>query len=200
MVHGNAIGLGRGSGKIDQRSDPVQFACLFMPHFAAGTLTGRGGDHREVVVYFFARGLEIGETVSRARVLSPRSLFLPRQRGLEEHRWEELLQQLLDCTPQVRSLHDDHLIGRWVLLQVDCGHDLYSRTPVEQLKFFGFDRDMLGFLLPLGFRTKTRVLVAVTAILKQRPPTAKGVMFITLEDETGYIQVVIFPQVQLPGR
>tara|TARA_B100001123_G_C15023063_1_gene912296 strand:+ start:736 stop:849 length:114 start_codon:yes stop_codon:yes gene_type:complete len=37
-------------------------------------------------------------------------------------------------------------------------------------------------------------------MLKQRPPTAKGVMFITLEDETGYIQVVIFPQVQLPGR
>ena len=44
--------------------------------------------------------------------------------------------------------------------------------------------------------TKTRVIVAGTAMLKQRPPTAKGVMFVTLEDETGYIQVVVFPQVQ----
>ena len=203
MVHRNAIGLGRGPGKIDQRPDPVQFACLFMPHFAAGALAGRGGD-REVVVYcrdrvfsctaaLFDRGLEIGETVSRARALFPRALFLPRQRGLEEHRWDELLQQLHDCTPQVLPLHDDQLIGRWVLLQgfdpdqlqsrvrecqaraatgvtpvevmvaatgaasgqllqVDCRHDLYSRTPVEQLKFLGFDRDLPGFLLLLGFR------------------------------------------------
>ena len=29
-----------------------------------------------------------------------------------------------------------------------------------------------------------------------RPPTAKGVMFVTLEDETGYIQVVVYPQIQ----
>jgi error-prone DNA polymerase len=28
---------------------------------------------------------------------------------------------------------------------------------------------------------------------RQRPETAKGVMFVTLEDETGVIQVVIFP-------
>jgi error-prone DNA polymerase len=40
------------------------------------------------------------------------------------------------------------------------------------------------------------VTVAGTALLKQMPPTAKGVMFITLEDETGYIQVVVFANVQ----
>jgi error-prone DNA polymerase len=43
---------------------------------------------------------------------------------------------------------------------------------------------------------RLRVAVAGTAMLKQRPPTAKGAMFITLEDETGYIQIVLFDQVQ----
>ena len=41
-----------------------------------------------------------------------------------------------------------------------------------------------------------KVTVAGTAMLKQRPPTAKGVMFVTLEDETGYIQVVAFQHIQ----
>jgi len=43
---------------------------------------------------------------------------------------------------------------------------------------------------------KIFVRVAGLAILKQKPPTANGVMFITLEDETGYIQTVIFSKVQ----
>ena len=33
-------------------------------------------------------------------------------------------------------------------------------------------------------------------ILRQRPPTAKGFMFVTLEDETGFIQCVVNPQIQ----
>jgi error-prone DNA polymerase len=40
------------------------------------------------------------------------------------------------------------------------------------------------------------VTVAGTSLLKQMPPTARGVMFITLEDESGYIQVVVYPKIQ----
>lgn len=40
------------------------------------------------------------------------------------------------------------------------------------------------------------VRTAGISILRQRPPTAKGFMFLTLEDETGFIQCVINPQVQ----
>lgn len=32
-------------------------------------------------------------------------------------------------------------------------------------------------------------------MLRQRPPTAKGVLFVTLEDETGFIQCVVRPKV-----
>ena len=35
---------------------------------------------------------------------------------------------------------------------------------------------------------------AGVVIMRQRPPTAKGFMFITLEDETGFLQCVVHPK------
>ena len=40
------------------------------------------------------------------------------------------------------------------------------------------------------------VSIAGQVILRQRPATANGVMFVTLEDESGFIQGVAFPQLQ----
>ncbi len=40
------------------------------------------------------------------------------------------------------------------------------------------------------------LMIGGIAILRQQPPTAKGVMFLTLEDETGYIQTIVLPQVR----
>lgn len=40
-----------------------------------------------------------------------------------------------------------------------------------------------------------RLTIAGLAILRQRPATASGVTFLTLEDETGFIQCIIYPQV-----
>ena len=47
--------------------------------------------------------------------------------------------------------------------------------------------DQLG-LPPDG----TRVAVAGLVILRQRPGTAKGVIFVTLEDETGVVNVIVW--------
>lgn len=44
-------------------------------------------------------------------------------------------------------------------------------------------------------RTRTHVSVAGIAIVRQRPGTAKGVVFITLEDETGISNLIIRPEV-----
>ena len=46
----------------------------------------------------------------------------------------------------------------------------------------------------------TEVAVAGLAITRQRPGTAKGVMFITLEDETGLANFVVLPDVQARYR
>ncbi|MFY2826157.1 OB-fold nucleic acid binding domain-containing protein [Ruegeria sp. MALMAid1280] len=40
-----------------------------------------------------------------------------------------------------------------------------------------------------------RVAVAGLVILRQRPGTAKGVIFVTLEDETGIVNVVIWRKI-----
>lgn len=54
-----------------------------------------------------------------------------------------------------------------------------------------------GRSVPLTTRQGHRPIVTVAgiAVLRQRPPTAKGVLFVTLEDETGFIQCVVRPQV-----
>ena len=41
----------------------------------------------------------------------------------------------------------------------------------------------------------TSICVAGLVILRQRPGTAKGVIFLTLEDETGYANIIIWRKV-----
>lgn len=41
--------------------------------------------------------------------------------------------------------------------------------------------------------TGVDIIVAGIVILRQSPPTAKGVLFVTLEDETGFVQCVVQP-------
>jgi DNA-directed RNA polymerase len=45
-----------------------------------------------------------------------------------------------------------------------------------------------------------RATVAGLVILRQRPGTAKGVIFLTLEDETGVINVIIWRKLYEPFR
>ena len=40
-----------------------------------------------------------------------------------------------------------------------------------------------------------RVTVAGLVLVRQRPGTAKGVIFLTLEDETGIVNIVVWPKV-----
>jgi error-prone DNA polymerase len=46
-----------------------------------------------------------------------------------------------------------------------------------------------------GVRDGARVLVAGIVLVRQKPGSAKGVMFITIEDETGHANLVVWPSV-----
>ena len=46
----------------------------------------------------------------------------------------------------------------------------------------------------LQHHVKGIVRIAGRVIMRQRPPTAKGVVFITLEDETGVVQAIVYPK------
>jgi len=69
-----------------------------------------------------------------------------------------------------------------------------------------FLRDRLsraGVLRAQDLRTRTSgdmVRVAGLAICRQRPGTARGVMFVTLEDETGFSNFVVMPDVREANR
>lgn len=45
-------------------------------------------------------------------------------------------------------------------------------------------------------KREPRLTIAGIVMLRQRPPTAKGVQFVTLEDETGFIQCIVYPVLQ----
>lgn len=62
--------------------------------------------------------------------------------------------------------------------------------PIETCYSFGRDMELKENGIP------PTLTVAGISILRQAPGTANGVMFLTLEDETGYIQCVCFPQVR----
>ncbi len=49
-------------------------------------------------------------------------------------------------------------------------------------------------LLDAGVKDKARVRVAGIVMFRQRPPAAKGVMFMTLEDETGTVNLILNPR------
>lgn len=48
---------------------------------------------------------------------------------------------------------------------------------------------------PIARAHESRVTVAGLVIARQRPPTAKGITFITLEDESGRVQCIVHPGV-----
>ena len=49
-------------------------------------------------------------------------------------------------------------------------------------------------------REGERVRIAGAIIVRQRPGTAKGVLFITLEDETGMVQAIVSPELMNEHR
>jgi error-prone DNA polymerase len=50
--------------------------------------------------------------------------------------------------------------------------------------------------LPRGTRTR----IAGAVIVRQRPGTAKGLLFVTVEDETGMVQAMVTPQLLHQNR
>lgn len=69
-----------------------------------------------------------------------------------------------------------------------------DRQPMELIRP-ALDRERVIRAAALGrVRPGTRVKVAGVVIVRQHPPTAKGFTFLTLEDETGFINLILRPQ------
>ena len=70
-----------------------------------------------------------------------------------------------------------------------------SRHPVALMRPHLDARRVLSAVGLQQARPKQRVRVAGLVICRQRPPTAKGVAFLSLEDETGISNLVVPPEV-----
>ena len=98
-----------------------------------------------------------------------------------------------ECDPRVdfEPLNDFETIG-W---DYDAtGHSTrgHPLSPLrEELRSLGFPDARSVMAMPNGWR----VSYAGIVINRQRPSTAKGVVFMTLEDETGFVNVVIWKNV-----
>lgn len=85
----------------------------------------------------------------------------------------------------------------WEKITLDYGSQGLSlfQHPMEylrtELKLRGMTDSQLLNKTPPG----RRVTVAGVVICRQRPPTASGVLFVTLEDEFGFINLVVWSQV-----
>jgi len=86
-------------------------------------------------------------------------------------------------------------------LYEEVTHDYRNTTltlrkhPVE---FFREGLAQSGHLRSLELikqKNHARVKVAGLVAVRQRPPTAKGTMFHTLEDESGFINIIIWPKI-----
>jgi error-prone DNA polymerase len=77
------------------------------------------------------------------------------------------------------------------------GFSLYSH-PLQYLRTYLRQRNVLtaeDLSSRRGIPVATKVTAAGIAITRQRPGTAKGVVFITLEDETGSLNLIIRPDI-----
>ena len=72
--------------------------------------------------------------------------------------------------------------------------------PMEFVRSMLRSRDVLSAAEVRECPAGTEVAVAGLAITRQRPSTAKGIMFVTLEDETGLANFVVMPDVQARYR
>ena len=67
--------------------------------------------------------------------------------------------------------------------------------PIEHLREQLHSYGALPTAEMFGLRDRTEVTIGGLVTHRQRPPTAKGVVFLTLEDETGMTNVIVLPPV-----
>jgi error-prone DNA polymerase len=128
-------------------------------------------------------------TPKRATALaSPRSL-LTTQRG------DELFPEPAVALPAMTLA--EHVAEDYVATELSL--------KAHPIKFFRDDLDRLGALRNIDhrgdhLRNDQMVTVAGLVLIRQQPGTAKGVIFMTLEDETDIANIIVWPQVFKKNR
>lgn len=134
----------------------------------ADALSGLAGDRRAAVWQSLGQAAKPGES--------------PLLEDLEDD--EALPEELVPMSPLEEVYADYNTTG----LSLKAHPMGFARGELDGM------RCVTSAALP-GLRDGRHVRVAGLVLMRQRPGTAKGITFVTLEDETGTINLVIFPKV-----
>jgi error-prone DNA polymerase len=150
---------------------------------ALNSVSAKRGFHRRDALWQVERAarrpgplLEIEETVRESTAVSPEATTNPDEPAASGS-------PLLPMTAEERLVADFHGTGMTV-----GPHPMAYRR--AEMKNLGIRAAVELAAIPDG----TRVRVAGAVIARQRPGTAKGFVFLSLEDETGIANVIIMPR------
>jgi error-prone DNA polymerase len=136
------------------------------------------------------------------RVLAEAGAFETLWPGRRQALWELLRQARGDAGPLARRTREAATPVREMtaLERVAADYRCVGLSPEgHPMEFLRPRLERQGVLTAEGLRSRRsgdEVRVAGLAICRQRPGTAKGVMFVTLEDETGFSNFVVMPDVR----
>jgi error-prone DNA polymerase len=133
-------------------------------------------------------GIEHAKPKQATALASPRSL-------LTRHRGDELFPEPAVALPAMTLA--EHVAEDYVATQLSL-----KAHPIE---FFRDDLDRLGARRNIEqrgdrLRNDQMVTVAGLVLIRQQPGTAKGVIFMTLEDETDIANIIVWPKVFKKNR
>ncbi|GLC62647.1 Dnae2p [Pleodorina starrii] len=115
-------------------------------------------------------------------------------KGLPDHRPARLFAALEGKRARRRPAPDDLPAARWSRNTSRTGLSL-RRHPVAFLRGDLARRRILTCTDAMALPNRRWAEVAGLVLVRQRPGSAKGTMFITLEDETGIANLVVWPKV-----
>jgi error-prone DNA polymerase len=161
----------------------VELRCVDGYHSIQQLLEAVGLDRRELGVLASAGALEVLEGHRhRARwAVAGVEKPLPLLKSMDRYEATPLLRKPTEGQDIVADYQSLGLtLGRHPMHLLRQRLDRYHYLPAERLP---------------DLATGTTISLAGLVITKQRPGTASGVTFVTLEDETGYINLIVWKQV-----
>ena len=177
------LGLGRVAGLSQQAGQRIVQARLAAPFTSVQDLAARAElDRRDMNVLAAANALK---ALAGDRRQAQWQSAMRRTPGLLKE-----APIVEDCSPALPGMSEgEHIVSDYHSLGLTLGrHPLaLLRSRLADLRFVPADR----LLAQWPDRRLARACGLVTT--RQRPGTAKGTVFVTLEDESGYVNVIVRP-------
>ncbi len=159
---------------------------------SAAQKSGRGRFPNTLHEYIRNSQLRVDQLVALAETGAFKSFGLSRREALwvvrEAARGDSLRMQTRRAVPKFRELtHSENIIWDFI----GSSHSTIGH-PIETVRPMLSEQGFPDAKTVRSYKNKILVRYVGLVICRQRPATARGVVFMTLEDETGFVNIVIW--------